>query len=124
LVENHCRTDQTMSIIYHLTNLSRWGQAQEKGFYTPEGYEKEGFIHLCLSDQLEHVWTSYYKNQPDLVVLCVETRLVKGILRFENTTGGETLFPHIYGELNLDAVQSVVAFPSSPDGKYHPPAGI
>jgi uncharacterized protein (DUF952 family) len=43
---------------------------------------------------------------------------------FKNLEGGTELFPHLYGTLNLDAVEDVLAFPADQDGSFALPAGV
>lgn len=54
-------------------------------------------------------------------MLCIEPQRVRAEIRYENTSGGEELFPHIYGALNLDAVIQVVALKPNKDGTFSIP---
>ena len=44
-------------------------------------------------------------------------------LRYEPSRGG-ALFPHLYGDLRLDAVRSVTDLPIGPDGRHLFPADL
>jgi uncharacterized protein (DUF952 family) len=46
------------------------------------------------------------------VVLCVAPGSLIAPLSYENLSGGDELFPHLYGPLNPDAVMKVINFDS------------
>lgn len=103
-----------MSTIFHITPRAHWETAILRGHYLPQDYKEEGFIHASLPRQLPAVAERHYKNQKDLVLLEIETELVKSKIVFEGVTDK---FPHIYGELNLDSVINIHNF----DLKEPPP---
>jgi len=37
----------------------------------------------------------------------IDTELLTPELVYENTVGGDELFPHVYGEINMDAVVQI-----------------
>ena len=47
----------------------------------------------------------FYQGISDLVLLWIDPEKLTSEIRWENVDG--TLFPHIYGPINLDAVSSV-----------------
>ena len=61
---------------------------------------------------------AFYRGQPDLLLLCIDETGLSAELRWEApahprpgaavATVGETVFPHVYGRLNLDAVACVI----------------
>ncbi|UZR97277.1 DUF952 domain-containing protein [Chondrinema litorale] len=119
-----------MDTIYHITDRRDWESAQFQGFYSPVSLDLEGFIHCSTPDQTEETANLYYKGRVNLVLLCIETKLVKADLRFEGAASEDSdakregLFPHIYGNLNLDAVVDVVAFPPNTEGKFYLPKDL
>jgi len=40
----------------------------------------------------------------------IDSGLLQAKLVFENTVGGDELFPHVYGEINMQAVIATEAF--------------
>nr|MBN1228923.1 DUF952 domain-containing protein [Anaerolineae bacterium] len=68
----------------------------------------------------------FYIGQSDLVLLCVDVARLTGELRYEPSADHlqDSLFPHLYGPLNLAAVVSVVLFPAGPDGRFTLPPDI
>jgi len=91
-------------IIYHIAFQEDWKKAQEQGVYTLESVEKEGFIHASLENQVLNSANLFFKNKTDLLLLAIDSEKVKVEVKYENTMGGEELFPHIYGDLTLDAI--------------------
>jgi len=57
--------------------------------------------------QLKGVIERYYSGATGLLLLHIDSDLLRSELVFENTVGGEELFPHVYGEINMDAVVQI-----------------
>jgi len=87
--------------ILHIATRVNWEAAQAGGLYSCASLASEGFIHCAKPDQLMHVLTRYFPSALDHAILEIDTELVKAEIRWE---GAAETFPHIYGELNLDAV--------------------
>ncbi len=100
--------------IFHITTQEQWQKAQQKGFYTTESLEKEGFIHASTAEQVPKVLDSFYQGQTDLVLLAIKPEKLESEVKWEAPihpkTGSQSLiaetekFPHIYGKINLNAV--------------------
>src|SRR6185436_1125809 len=104
--------------IYHITNAEAWRTAREAGVYRAESLDTEGFIHCSTEQQVGATATRYFPGATGLVVLCVDVSLLHGEVRYEDTSGHDQLFPHIYGPLDLVAVRSVVELPPAADGTF------
>jgi uncharacterized protein (DUF952 family) len=104
--------------IYHITSLSAWQQAQAAGQYTADSLASQGFIHCSTREQVLATAGRFYAGQDGLVLLCIDAQRIAVPLRYENLEGGEALFPHIYGPLELAAVEAVLPFPPNPDGSF------
>lgn len=105
-----------MGHIFHITTSSAWDEAQAAGAYEPPSLQHEGFIHFSAADQVEGVANRAFRGQRDLVLLCVASERLAGVVRHEHAADAGQAFPHLYGPLNLDAVVEVVAFAEGPDG--------
>lgn len=90
--------------IYHLASLEDSDKLQKTGSYHTASLETEGFIHCCTGDQLPGVIQRYYTDATKLVLLHINAELLCGTLVYENTVGGTETFPHVYGEINANAV--------------------
>jgi len=64
-----------------------------------------------------------FRGQSGLGLLFIDTDKVDAEIIYENLEGGQELFPHIYGELNCDAVARVAKFEPGVDGYFTLPAG-
>lgn len=95
--------------IYHILDPETWNQARIQGFYRPASLAREGFIHCATRDQCPGVLARYYKGQTQLGALVIPVKDVEEKLVWENTLGGEELFPHIYGPLYPEEVQGTLS---------------
>jgi len=107
--------------IFHITFQKEWAKAYKIGTYTPVDFAKDGFIHCSSRKQVIKTANRFYSGQSGLVLLKIDTDLLKVPVKTENLEGGEELFPHIYGLLPIRAVTHVAALPCGKDGFAFPP---
>jgi uncharacterized protein (DUF952 family) len=109
-------------IILHICTIDAWQNAQAAGSYQGDTLASEGFIHCSTPQQIVTVANRFYRGQQGLCLLLIDRARVQAPVRDENLEGGESLFPHIYGPLNLNAVVDVRPFEPRADGSFAPPA--
>lgn len=107
--------------IYHVARRAEWQSAQGGADYAPAAFAADGFIHLCDAGSLADVGNRYFRGQTGLVVVEVDPLKVAPPIRYEDLLGGGLAYPHIYGPLNLDAVQRVMDFSPNADGTFSLP---
>jgi uncharacterized protein (DUF952 family) len=107
-----------MAIIFHITNAEAWAKAKTGGVYAPDAFAAEGFIHCSTQDQVIPVANIRFRGQTGLVLLSIDTNKVTAPIVYENLESGQQMFPHIYGELNVDAVVDVAPFETGVDGYF------
>jgi len=90
--------------IFHITERSIWLEAKHNTFYEGDTLSADGFIHCCLFEQIEDVLLNWFKGKRDIVILDIDPKILSSPVKYENLEGGQELFPHIYGPINLDAV--------------------
>ena len=66
----------------------------------------DGYIHLSTAEQLEGTLAKHFAGQQRLTIAEVDLAKVADTLRWEAARDGD-LFPHIYGDLPMDAVVGV-----------------
>ena len=113
-----------MTLIYKILSRAEWDAAKAVGRFEGSAVDhQDGFIHLSAADQAQTTASLYFKGLPDLVLLGIEAEGLGDALKWETSRGG-ALFPHLYGDLRLDAVRSVTDLPIGPDGRHLFPADL
>ena len=107
-----------MGLILHVTQRGAWKAAREAGSYPVPPLAPQGFIHCSRPDQVIRVANYIFCGKKDLVLLCIDTILLTATLDPAGLEMGEEDFPHIHGQINLDAVVEVRDFPPNEDGTF------
>jgi uncharacterized protein (DUF952 family) len=107
-----------MHWIFHIARESDWIAAARRGVYSGDTLGSEGFIHCSDWQQVVRVANRFFRGRADICLLRIDPEKLKAPLRYENLEGGDELFPHIYGPLNVDAVAAVSAFRPSEEGTF------
>ena len=116
-----------MAIIFHIARRDAFAKRHEQsvdGSYRPDMFSKEGFTHCSTREQVTKVADIRFRGQTGMVLLCIDTDKVTAEIRYENLEGGQELFPHIYGEIENDAVVQVAEFEPGVDGYFGLPAEL
>jgi len=104
--------------VYKICPASAWREAERQGVYRGGADDaRDGFIHLSTSAQVSETARKHFFGQRALFLVEVDGDALGAALRWERSRNDE-LFPHLYGELDLGAVISVVTLHTRPDG-YH-----
>ena len=111
-------------MIFHITKRIEWEEAVRAGEYRAASLKEEGFIHCSTPEQVVRVANFLFAGQSGLVLLCIEVGKLDANVRYENCEGGQELFPHVYGSINLNAVLDVIDFNPDPDGRFRLPSEI
>jgi uncharacterized protein (DUF952 family) len=106
-------------IIYHIVTASEFRKNVIGSMYAPESLLREGYIH-CSSEEYTTllVVEDFFNDESEpIYLLRIVTDAVIVPVRFEFASDSfysgkkhleaETVFPHIYGSLNLDAVEGL-----------------
>jgi len=119
-------------MIYHITTPVEWTMAQERGSYVAPSLDNEGFIHCSTLEQVIPVANAFYRHEDKLILLCIDTDKLKAPLKWEApahpdgeppANADDQQFPHIYGEINLDAVVNLVTIATN-DTEFVLPEGL
>ena len=95
--------------IVHICRRDAWQDAQENGEYSADSLKSEGFIHCSTPEQVLDVANRYYAGVHDLVLLWIDPLKIHVQLRWEAAEDGE-IYPHVYGGIDIDAIQAVADF--------------
>jgi uncharacterized protein (DUF952 family) len=106
-----------MNTILHITQSKEWAKAKNLGTYRSESLDTEGFIHCSTLAQVVGSANRFFTGLTDLVILVIDIDRVTPEIRYEGADPNN-LFPHIYGELNIDAVVRAIDLESDPNGSF------
>jgi uncharacterized protein (DUF952 family) len=110
-----------MNTILHITQRPKWAAAKNLGRYRADTLDAEGFIHCSTAAQVIGSANRFFLGQSDLVILVIDGDRTRSEIRYEGADP-HNLFPHIYGELNIDAVvQAIDLAPAVNDSFQLPP---
>lgn len=113
-----------MAPLFHIALRRDWQQARERGAYRVstlgKRLDQEGFIHLSFAHQVKLVADAMYAGRTDLVLLELDPARLRAPIRVQPVPGSEQQFPHLYGEVDLDAVVMVHALQPRLDGTFDP----
>lgn len=104
------------SRIYLLMTPDDFARATDKGTWVPDSFKVEGFIHASPADQLTRVANKHYSRFDELCVVTLQADRVHAEIRWEPAAG--SLYPHIYGPLNMDAVEEISTARKGEDGRF------
>ena len=104
--------------IYKVVSRQLWAEAEEASVFRGAPVDRQdGFIHFSAADQVVETVAKHFSGQDDLLLVEVDPERCGQALRWEVSRGGE-LFPHLYGDLPLVCVLSVLELPLGVDGAH------
>ena len=104
--------------IYKVVSRQQWAEAAQVSVYRGAPIDvQDGFIHFSAANQVIETVAKHFAGQDNLLLVEVDAEQLGEALRWETSRGGD-LFPHLYGDLPLDAVRSVVELPLGADGTH------
>jgi uncharacterized protein (DUF952 family) len=110
-----------VTILYKICPVPLWREAERAGvFRGSEVDHRDGFIHLSTVAQVAETAAKHFGGQSDLLLVRVDAAKLGDRLVWEPSRGG-TLFPHLYGGLDLAAVTRVNPLPLGPDKRHEFP---
>jgi uncharacterized protein (DUF952 family) len=104
--------------IYKIVEEESWRAAERQGRFAGAGVDlRDGFIHFSTAAQVKETAARHFTGQSGLLLVAVRSDALGEALRWEPSRGG-ALFPHLFGELPIEAVRSVVPLPVGPAGVH------
>ena len=110
-----------MRTIYKISPASAWREAERQGVFRGSSDDvRDGFIHFSTASQVADTVRKHFAGQTGLFLIAVDADALGDALRWEPSRNDE-LFPHLYGELDLGAVLSVINLNMRSDGGHDTP---
>ena len=107
--------------IYKICPASAWREAERQGVYKGSADDlRDGYIHFSTAAQVAETARKHYFGQTGLFLIAVDADALGDSLRWEPSRNDE-LFPHLYGELDLGAVATILDLLARADGSHDVP---
>ncbi len=106
-----------MRITYHLVLEAFYQACNPTEPYTPEDFERDGFIHC--TDGIENViqignWHFKADPRPWLLLIIDKSKVTAKVV-FKDP---KRIYPHVYGPLNRDSIVAEVLVQREADGTF------
>lgn len=79
--------------------------------YTTQSLANEGFIHACNGRQVQEVIDKHYDRSQPMSIMIINEQKLSAPVKHEGPSLSMLStepFPHIYGPLNVDAVEHII----------------
>jgi beta-hydroxylase len=94
------------SSAYKILTAEQWGAWQRTGAFAGSPVDQaDGFIHLSTAEQVQGTLERHFAGQRELVLAEVELSVLGSSVKWEPSRGG-ALFPHVYGQIPIEAVRA------------------
>ncbi|MEW6257570.1 MAG: DUF952 domain-containing protein [Pseudomonadota bacterium] len=104
--------------VFKIVPSELWMQAERAGRFSGSPVDAaDGYIHFSTAAQVRETARRHFAGQDNLLLVEVDATRLGAALRWEPSRGGD-LFPHLYGDLLLEAVLSVAPLPLGGDGAH------
>lgn len=100
-------------MIFHLALRADWEEALENNRYPwstrDVAVAESGFVHCSFERQWPDVRRRFYDDlvNEELVLLVIDESRLRSSVVIEQLLGAPEPFPHIYGEIDLEAIVEV-----------------
>ena len=103
--------------VYKIARRGEWDDAEKIGIFTGSPDDKrDGYIHLSSAGQVRSTCDKWFAGQDNLLLVILEADRLGASLKWEASRNGES-FPHLYADLLLSAVHSIVPIRRGTDGR-------
>ena len=82
-----------MALLFHVAQATDVDQAAQSGAYRCASVESEGFIHCCKPEQLQGVLSRYYSGVKGLLLLHIDSDLLRSELVLRTQLVVKSCFP-------------------------------
>src|SRR5262245_25609536 len=114
-----------MSVVFHIAARAEWEAGLAAGAYRTGSLQTEGFIHCSTGEQVAQTADRLFAGRADLVLLFIEVERLEAALHYEPVADPPgTVFPHVFGPINLAAVFEVVALRPGGGGRFDVPVEV
>jgi uncharacterized protein (DUF952 family) len=104
-------------MIFKVVRRQEWIEAKASGAFSGSPDDaRDGFIHFSAAHQLGATLEKHFAGEDGLLLVACDPGALGDALKWEVSRGGDK-FPHLYGELALNAVTSVIEIRRDASGR-------
>lgn len=97
---------------------NEWEDIKTKKYFHDNRFHKEGFIHCSYPHQTLQVLNKHYKNDKTVILLVIDPEKLTSPWKLEDLKNKGESFPHVYGDINRDAVMETHKIHRGADGIF------
>ncbi len=105
-------------VFYHILTVEQFHNHYDDPEYGKVQLLSNDFLHCCTKTQLSNVLKKHYGGESQVIALEIIEEKLNSKCVYENLSGAEELFPHIYGTINKEAVHNIVRLKRSSSGDF------
>ena len=117
-----------MAGVCKIVSASEWDETLGRGEpyrAVAEADLRDGYLHCVASDQVASTLAMWYTDVDECLIIAIDEGSLKSELEWEpGAKRPGQLFPHIYGEINPEAVAEVHRVSRGSDGTFSLPDGL
>ena len=107
-----------MLLIYKIEDKDIWSEALKSGRYEGAPIDlSDGFIHFSTAEQARETAARHFSGRDNLIIAAFDAATLEPLLKWE-TSRGEALFPHYYGNLDMKTVVQTYDLPLDTNGLH------
>ena len=103
-------------MILHCMKKDDWDKLKNEKILNLASHQ--GYIHCSPVEYLWRVVYRFEKVNTEFVFLCIDEEKLNAEVRYEEWENSGRLYPHIYGEFNVDAIVKVLPFLRDKQGHW------
>ncbi len=96
-------------LLFTVINKDEWRSSLQQGNFSPESFEKDGYIICIPESELNNYIKSQFKGDENLVLLVIDRLRLHVPIKREVISGAE--YSLIYGQITLDAIIDRIKIP-------------
>lgn len=92
-------------ILFKILTPKQWEDFQLSGIFKGSPLDiQDGYLHCSTSQQYQKVRRKFFANELEVILLHLDVKKISAPIKWETSPSSGEAYPHIYGNLLLDAV--------------------
>ena len=105
-------------MILHCIRKVEWNKVKDKKQWGKDLIDKDGFIHCSTLEFFWRVAPNFNDINEELIILLIDENKLISPIKYEDGDNCGRYYPHVYGEINNDAIIKILPFLKDKNGNY------